>query len=65
MEIKNAVVVITGASSGIGEATACAAAQAGARMVLPARRNLRLDALAAERGNQLALACDRTRPAEQ
>lgn len=62
MEIKEAVVLVTGASSGIGEATARAAAQSGARVVLLARRKDRIDALAEELGNALAVACDVTRP---
>lgn len=61
MEINGAVVLVTGASSGIGEATARAAAQAGARVVLLARRKDRIDALAGELGNALAVACDVTR----
>ena len=46
MELRDAVVVITGASSGIGEATAVAFAQRGARVVLVARRIDRLESLA-------------------
>lgn len=47
-QIKNKVIVITGASSGIGEASARALGQAGAKVVLAARRLDKLEAVAKE-----------------
>jgi short-subunit dehydrogenase len=64
MQLKDAVAVVTGASSGIGEAVAVGLAQRGAKVVLAARRKERLDVLAdrIERagGTALAIRCDVT-----
>ena len=49
-EIENKVVIITGASSGLGEATARRLAKNGAKLMLAARREDRLQELAAEIG---------------
>jgi NADP-dependent 3-hydroxy acid dehydrogenase YdfG len=48
VELKDAVTVVTGASAGIGRATALALARAGADVVLAARRESRLQDLATE-----------------
>ncbi len=48
MELENAVVIVTGASSGIGEATARAFAKRGAKVALAARREERLAAIQKE-----------------
>jgi NADP-dependent 3-hydroxy acid dehydrogenase YdfG len=66
--IEGKVVVITGASSGLGEATARMLSAQGATVVLGARRVDRIEALAKEivaaGGRALALATDVTRAAE-
>ena len=61
MEIQGSVVVVTGASSGIGLATARSFAQAGAKVVLAARSSETINAVAEELrelGEALALITD-------
>jgi NADP-dependent 3-hydroxy acid dehydrogenase YdfG len=66
--VADPVFLITGASSGIGEATARHAAEAGYRLVLAARSKEKLETLAAELGGSdraIGLRCDVTEWAEQ
>jgi NADP-dependent 3-hydroxy acid dehydrogenase YdfG len=65
MDITDRVVVITGASSGIGEATARLAHSRGAHVVLAARREDRLAALEKELDGSLAVTADVTDPADR
>src|SRR3989475_5379536 len=66
--ITDKVVVITGASSGIGESTAKLLAQQGARVVVGARRSNRIDAVVQEitaaGGKAIGFATDVTKRAE-
>ncbi len=61
------IILITGASSGIGAACARAAANAGHKLILAARSIDKLQSLAAELGtdNALAVECDVTDPQSQ
>ncbi len=64
VELNDAVAVVTGASSGLGERTAIALARKGATVVLAARRVERLEALAAviaaSGGRAVPVRCDIT-----
>jgi NADP-dependent 3-hydroxy acid dehydrogenase YdfG len=66
--IKDKVVVITGASSGIGESTAKLLAEQGAKVVLGARRSKKIDAvvqeISASGGKAIGLIADVTKRAE-
>ncbi|WP_162416626.1 SDR family oxidoreductase [Cyclobacterium roseum] len=68
MDLKNKVVIITGASSGIGKATATKLAKEGAAVVLCARSENELnklkDKIVSDGGNALVVKTDVTKPAE-
>ncbi len=65
-ELRGTVALVTGASSGIGQATALALAQHGAKLTIAARRRDRLQQLAAQisdiGGEALAIETDVTSP---
>lgn len=63
MELKDQVMVITGASSGIGMATARRLNKAGVKFVLNARSSGKLDALATELGSAISVVGDMIDPA--
>ncbi len=63
-EFKNRVAIVTGASSGIGEATARALAAEGARVAVVARRGGKLLELAGVQQNILPIEADVSDPAD-
>jgi NADP-dependent 3-hydroxy acid dehydrogenase YdfG len=65
LDLTGKVVIVTGSSSGIGEATVRLLHAAGALPVLAARRAERLTALSAELGGALAVPTDVTDPSAQ
>ena len=64
MQINDKVVIITGASSGIGLATARLLSKNGARVALVARSKSKLRALSNELPDSLAVPTDMTKPVE-
>ncbi len=64
MEIKNKVIIVTGASDGIGEAVARKLAHAGAKVVLAARTDEKLATLAHELPDSVAVHTDMTQQAD-
>ncbi|MEM6761614.1 MAG: SDR family oxidoreductase [Pseudomonadota bacterium] len=64
MGVENKVILVTGASQGIGKACALKLAQNGAKVVIAARSLDKLEAVAAEADGEVTpIACDATDPA--
>jgi len=64
MEIKNKVIIVTGASSGIGEATARLLAEKGAKVVLVARSTEKIKKLSEGLPGSIAITADMSKEAE-
>lgn len=64
MDVQNKVVIVTGASSGIGLATAKLLAEKGAKLVLVSRSKDKLEQLSRELPNSLAVPADMTKGSE-
>lgn len=62
MNVSGKIAIVTGASGGIGEATAKLLASRGAKVVLAARSKNKLGALSAELPDSLAVVADMTKP---
>ena len=62
MDLREKVIIVTGASGGIGLATARLLAERGSRLALVARRKEKLGALAAEMPGSVAIPADMTVP---
>lgn len=60
MRISGSIAIVTGASSGIGAATARLLSVAGAKVILLARREERIKKLAGELNDAVAIRCDVT-----
>jgi short-subunit dehydrogenase len=63
MKIKDKVAIVTGASMGIGEATARLLTKKGAKVALVARSKVKLNALSKELPGSFVVVCDITNPA--
>ncbi len=64
MQIRDKIIIITGASGGIGQATARLLGRKGARLALVARSKTKLRALSRELPGSIALPADMARPVE-
>jgi len=64
MDVKNKIVVVTGASSGIGLATARLLTERGAKLALVSRSKEKLKALSKELPESIAIPADMTKPNE-
>ena len=61
MDVRNKIVIVTGASSGIGLATAELLAKKGAKLALVSRSKGKLEQLSRELPNSLAVPADMTK----
>jgi short-subunit dehydrogenase len=61
MDVQNKIVIVTGASSGIGLATAQLLAEKGAKLTLVSRSKEKLEKLSRELSNSLAVPADMTK----